>query len=124
MLTTKKDFKLFCNECLKWQKILGLYDYEFTFNHLKDNNNSSYYASCIVNATGRAVMFNLYETWPSVTVKKTNSQIKLSAFHEVCHVLVDYVGSCGRARYVSEHEIIEGEHAVIRILEKVLFTKY
>ena len=124
MLTTKKDFKLFCNECLKWQKILGLYDYEFNFEHLKNNYNTDFFASCIVNATGRTVLLSLYETWPSKIIKKTNNHIKLSAFHEVCHVLIDYVSSCGRARYISEHEITEGEHAIIRILEKVLFTKY
>lgn len=121
-VTTKSDFKLFCEECLRWQNILGLHGYEFNFFH--NNEKKGDFSYCTTNPENRTALLELCKEWPSDKYKKTDEYIKLSAFHEVCHVLIDLISSCARARFVGLHEIDEAEHTIIRILEKVLYPKY
>jgi len=120
--TTKSDFELFCKECLRWQDILGLHGFEINFFHTDEDKGDFCY--CNINPVNRTVLIELCKKWPDEKYKKTNEQIKLSAFHEVCHILMDLLSSCARARYICSHEIDESEHAIIRTLERVLFSKY
>lgn len=120
--TTKADFELFKKECLRWKDILGLHGFEFNFNHNgEDRGDFSY---CAVNSTNRTVMLELCIKWPGKKYIKTDAHIKMSAFHEVCHVFLDLLGSVARYRYISQHEVEEAEHAIIRTLETVLYPKY
>jgi len=122
MKTTKADFELFCREAEKWIEIFGLKDWEVKFNHLKGNGQD--YAVCSTNPDGRTAKIELYKTWPEPDIKKTENEIKTSAFHEVCHIFLETLVSCARARFIMSHELEEAGHGIIRTLEKVLYPKY
>jgi len=84
MKTTESDFEIFCKEAEKWIEIFGLKDWEVKYNHL--NGNGQDYAVCSTSPEDRAAKIELYKVWPEPDVKKTENEIKQSAFHEVCHV--------------------------------------
>lgn len=122
MKTTKKHFKLFKRESKKWIKILGLQGWEVRFKHTPDVGDGNF-ADARTNSTNRAARLRLNTNWPEGH-KLTSKEIRKTAFHEVCHIVMDLVGSCARSRHIMEHEIDEAEHAIIRTLESTLFPRY
>ena len=123
-VTTKADFELFCKESERWIDIFGLKDWEVKFSHLKNSNGKdySYFNS---NCENRTVMLELCDKWPKrYSPEKTNNEIKLCAFHEVCHIFLETLASCARTRHILPHEIDEAGHGIIRTLERVLYPKY
>lgn len=122
VVTTKTDFALFCKEAEKWLEIFGLKDWEVKYIHSEGNGQD--YALCYTNPVGRTAKIGLYKTWPEPDVKKTRNEIKISAFHEVCHIFLESLVSSARARFIMPHEIEETSHGIIRTLERILFTKY
>lgn len=126
MKTTKKDFNLFCKECLRWQEILGLSGFELRFVH-GNAMSDKIYGNCMVDVTARTALIRLCKDWPeakSFGIHLCDQEIRLTAFHEICHVWLDLLSSCARARYIYAHEIEEAEHDIIRTLEKVLYPHY
>lgn len=122
-VTTKSDFELFKAESEKWIDIFGLKDWEVKYNH-RDGNGQDY-ACFSSNPENRCVTLGLYKKWPkSDKVKKTSDEIRLSAFHEVCHIFLETLASCARTRFIMSHELDESCHGIIRTLERVLFPKY
>ena len=49
--------------------------------------------------------------------------IRQAAFHEVCHVFLGSLVACAEARFVTEDEINEAAHSVVRTMENVIFKK-
>ena len=115
---TVENFEMFQNECDKWLNRFGLtgwdvgYYFEFIFEAL---------ANCDVpNLEDRVCMITLASKWPR-HIEVTESMIKKVAFHEVCELLLARMGILGESRYVSEVQLREATHEVIRTLETAVF---
>ena len=123
MKTTKKHFDIFKAECEKWIDIFGLKDWEVIIEHRGVGGGNI--AECHRNSTSRVSRLLLCKEWPAGSmVALTDDNIKLSAFEEVCHVLLYSLSSCAYARHIMEHEIDESEHGIIKTLQNVLYPKY
>lgn len=122
--TTKKDFELFKKECQKWQGIFGLQDVDIAFNH--QTLDEDVFAQCNFSAESRSALLELNDTWDNCggAYPLNSHNIKLSAFHEVCHIFTGSLVSRAKTRHIMEHEISEADHMIIRVLENVLFPKY
>lgn len=118
MKTTKKDFEIFRAECEKWIEEFGIKSFEILYDHsdyLKNNK-----ASCTSNSVNRWATLRLNITWDNYW-KLTEENIKRCAFHEVGELLLAPLINCAESRYISENEIEEQKHAIIRTLENVVF---
>jgi len=120
MKTTKADFEVFKAECEKWIQRFGLVDWSAFFHHKTPEARKPGLAHVWYNVMSRRCDFYLPKQWSDEPV--TTLQVERCAFHEVCHILVATLVSCAEARYVSQAEIDEAEHAIIRRLENTLFT--
>lgn len=117
MKTSKKHFTVFKKECLKWIVLFGLLDWKFSFFHEQWDNEAL--ANYKTNLEGKCAAINLSIDWADEPI--TNAQIKRSAFHEVCEVMLSRLAICVRSRFVSSDEIIEAIHDIIRRLENHTF---
>ena len=63
----------------------------------------------------------LSKTWDNV--EPTDFEIRKSAFHEACEVLLYPLRYLAEARFLTDSEIDPEVHNVIRTLENVLFKK-
>jgi len=120
--TTKKDFKLFKEECQKWIEILGLKDWEVHFRHDMEFEEDRPRASIAADIEGRVAVIYLSEQWQEYPTTAYN--IKKSAFHEVCELMMMPLNINARDRYVTESQLKESSHCVVMTLENVLFSKY
>ena len=118
--TSKTQFKLFQDECWKWINIFGLKGYEYTFEH--DDSDTSARAHFGVNVVGRVAVITLTKTWG--LERPTDLEVKKSAFHEICEVLLVRLNDIASQRGFCEEDLEEEIHNVIRILENTLFHKY
>ena len=124
MKTTKKHFKIFKRECKKWIKFFSLTDYEIHFAHSDENVGDGNMANCYRSSNSRIARLSLCQTWGEDFICELNDEnIRLSAFEEVCHVLLYGLSSCAYARFIMEHEINEAEHSLIRVLQNVIFKQ-
>lgn len=120
MKTTKKDFELFKSECLNWQKKLGLTNYKFYFYHNKNGGKSHADVYTGILSDYHAT-FNFYEDWEDDGI--TDENIKRVAFHEVCHILLARLVTVAENRFVTEDEVDESAHEMIRRLEHIFFNQ-
>ena len=67
-----------------------------------------------------AYEITLNKTWLR---EPTTKLLKTSAFHEVCHMLLHRLKVCGESRYITESEIDEAEHEIVRRLENLMFEE-
>ena len=123
MKITEKHFLLFKEECQKWIEIFGLKNWEINFYHKKDS--SEYLASTVYSYQGRTVDVHLNTVWQDKRkTLDTNYELKKSAFHEICEILLYPVRYIGECRYVQgAFEIDAVVHDVIRVLENSLWEK-
>ena len=119
MKTTKKDFEIFKTECEKWIEIFGLKGWAIEFYHKDDLKDSR--ASCSYDVVSRSASLYLNITWHEDTVSEAN--IRKSAFHEVCEVMLCNIRCLAETRFISKIEIDEECHAIIRTLENVLWSE-
>jgi hypothetical protein len=121
--TTAKDFKLFKETAQYWIKRFGLTGWEVYFEHSNDPEFPGL-AWCKVSLSAdglanRTVVLGLEKKWD--TNETTVSEIKRSAFHEVCELLFSRFEALAVDRFVQRREIREEVHNLIRIMEHVLF---
>jgi len=119
--TTETHFLIFRGECDKWIKFFGLVDWAVMFRY--ENNPLSKedaIASISYTPATRCCTFFLHQVW---SVDVTDSLIKKYAFHEVAHLLLADLVSCGEARYTTETEIEEAEEKLVRRLENTIWKK-
>ncbi len=118
--TNKRHYNLFCNEVRKFIDIFGLVGWEVNFEHKRYL--STELAVCITDQQGRTCTISLSPTW--VGLKPTDLEVRKSAFHEVCELLLSRLNTFAKDRFVQESQIDEESHNIIRILERVLWEKY
>ena len=118
--TTAKHFEIFKVECQKWIEIFGIKSFEILYDHsdyLKNNK-----ASTTSHSVNRWATLRLNITWDEYW-ELTDDNVKRCAFHEVVELLLAPLINCAESRYVSENEIEEQSHVIIRTLENVLWEK-
>jgi len=121
MKTTAKHFKIFKAECEKWINRFGLFNWEVGYYHKEDGDTSTF-SWTVYRYSGRAVDVCLNRTWQDRPYNM-EYELRLSAFHEVCEILLYPLRYLGECRFLSDGEIDPEVHSIIRILESVLWRK-
>jgi hypothetical protein len=109
--TTPEDFELFKSEVLRLIQLFQIDDWAVYFEKVKSAN---YQAACVTNVVDRTVTFRLADKIDSP------EQIKISAFHEVCHLLIVEIGDLARYRFVTEDEVTRATESTVRKLQSIL----
>ena len=116
--TTDKDFEIFKGECEKWIQYFGLLGWEVSYAH-KEFERKEIMADICYNIFSRAAVIRLNLKRPK---NECNDQsIKLSAFHEVCELLLGRLTYMAEARFLADGEVEEETHNIIRTLENKIF---
>lgn len=115
--TTSSDFKVFKSECDKWIDTFGLKAWSVHYEH-KDVGKDTL-ASCYYDVTNRIATLVLSKGWDDDEV--TDYQVRKSAFHEVCELLMANMRTLAEYRYTTRLEIEEEIHAIIRTLENTIY---
>lgn len=120
--TTKRHYELFKQECLKWINIFGMSDWEVYFCHKKvaaDQKKEGILAYCSLDNVSRYATFYLHKDWEDDIV--TDKEIKKTAFHEVMELLLGQINCLASERFVTEKQIEEAVHSIIRTFENVVY---
>jgi len=115
--TTKKDFEVFKKEADAWLKRFGMLDWRVEYLHNDENEDAR---GCINWMTdGRLAQIILTITWDH---KPTKRDIQVSAFHEVCELLLGQLRDCAFDRFdITRERIDAATHYAVRTLENVVF---
>jgi hypothetical protein len=113
MKTSKKDFEQFKKEFMRWVEIFGLKDWEIFF---KLEPVEGGFAQCSSSLTGRITRISLS---PEYEAGERFDPVK-SGKHEAIELLLAPLYNNAICRFVSEEELKEASHTIVRILEKVL----
>lgn len=116
--STQKHFKIFKAECEKWLTRLNLRNWEVKYYHKEEDD--SIFSWCNFSYSGRSADVCLNINWPE-KVPITEYELKRSAFHEVCEILLYPLRYLGECRFLTDSEIDPEVHNVIRILENALW---
>lgn len=121
MKTTKKHFRIFVKECEKWLNLFGLKAWEIEIvhrNHPGLPDTLSWMQGARLK--DRIIKIGLSIDWGDdvITVKG----IKLCAIHECLELLFIRLSILAKERFITEYEIDEEQHAILRTLEKILIT--
>lgn len=120
--TTTEHFDIFQKEALKWLDFFGLKGWDVHFSHRKLNGDR---ARIIFNGVGRVATIFLNTHWTEEDgILFTDKDIRKSAFHEVCELLLGRLNQMASQRFNLDALDIEEEiHQIIRTLENVVFEK-
>lgn len=116
--TTNSDFETYRKEIQRLIDIFGLKGWHLFFRHESLNDS---FAEIRYNMSARNAVFVLNTEFD--TIDYSEDQIKRSAFHEVCELLLARISNLAKFRYTTEEEIDEEIHNIIRILENTVFAK-
>lgn len=114
--TTKKDFKLFKKECRKWIEVFGLKNWCVRYEHTQLND---CLANILWNTNGMTATIRLGTERPKLAACKT--EIRRSAFHEVCHILLAKYYTIAQSRIITIGELDTVDHEIVRTLENTVF---
>ena len=114
--TTRADFELFKRECGKWVRYFGLTEWQIDYEH---DGAVGERAACATWLTSKSATLSLNKDWETDEV--TDERVQLSAFHEVCELLITPLDSNAKCRYIAESEITEARHGIIRRLENTIY---
>ena len=115
MKTTKRQFKLFCDEFKAQVERMGLMEWRLDLLHEEEAE------GCFVSLSGSyenrvvAVRFNIETKRPL-----TDEFILETAKHEAIELLVDDAFTIATSRYLTHDEIVSTRHTLVRRLEKLL----
>ena len=120
-LTTEDDFRIFQEAVVYWQRRLGLLDWHIYTRHKTRDRDAQ--ASCYPHLAGRCATIYLSKVLDNYDEAPGATFIRRMAFHEVCELLMARMNICAKARYVTEEEVDEARHEIIRTLEHVIFDE-
>ena len=119
--TTGEQFKLFKRECEKWIKFWGMNEWKVYYDHNANNVQDKERGWCWAASTDKVATLALTKDWGVDT--PTSEDIKYTAFHEVCELLLTDLDTLAKHRYSCEDEINEARHSIIRRLENVIYKR-
>jgi len=114
--TTKRQFKLFCDEFKRQAERMGLLEWELRFFQEDIGTNLASFQGQYKDRVG-VVRFT--EIWDD-PLSLSDIQIVEIAKHEAIHLLLWDVTTLGHSRFINEDEIATAEHSLVRRLEKLL----
>ena len=112
----QKHSKQFHRYVAKWLEKFRLADWEVHYKFC--DNESSNMADCVSEVDIKKALVTLYREWDLEPDKNTLNQ---TALHEVCHILLAPLMELAIGRYVTEKQLFDAEHDVIRALERMIF---
>ena len=119
---TEKDFSIFKEEAKKWIDTFGLKDWDVTFDFSLLENSR---AECCVNWHGKAALITLGQ-FPRGEM--TQEDVRKSAFHEVCELLLSDMEFTALNEEIlhAERKLMTevARHAVIRRMENSIFKNH
>lgn len=115
MQVTNKEFELFKKEFIRFQKLLGLTEWQIYFFH---NKIESAYATVHIQYEDKVATVTLTTIIDSDD--KPNFDAKRTARHECLHLLTAPLCYEAYSRYTEELRIDMEEHILIRRLENIL----
>lgn len=121
MKITKKHYKVFRKEFMRWVKHFGLYGNEYYFQR-KTTGRKGTLAYCIFPTDYDDRIFTIGITektrlWYSMT------DIRKAAFHEAMEVLLYRIRFLAGCRYPQQADIDDEIHNLVRIFENRMFDK-
>ena len=116
MKTTKKHFKLFCDEFKSQVERMGLMEWELRM-FLADIGSNL--ASMSTDYSGRVCTVNFTEEWVD-RLSLDDDQIRSCAKHEALELLIDDMMTLVRSPFVTQDELGVTAHTLVRRLEKLL----
>jgi len=118
MILTAEHFSDFQDAVWKWGKFFGLSDWEFSFGFDEQELQPKSAAEVNIDLPGKMARFTLFH------IQSVDRPMERLAFHEVCEVLLGRLTVLAGYRYVTESEIIEASHDVIRRWEHLMFDAH
>ena len=119
MRTTPKHFAQFKRSVNKWLANFGLVSWEVVCLHKELQEPRL--AECGTDPVGNFADLTLGTAWGNLPC--TSASLDQTACHEVLHILLAKLTTIAGERWVTERELENGEHAVIRALLQFLFPK-
>ncbi len=110
-----KDFSLFREQFVKYQRLFGLTGYKAYFKHEPID---SAFASISINYTDMVATVRLNSILPSRD--KPHKDIKGAAKHEALHLLTARLEGDARYRYSTESMICESAEELVHKLEELI----
>lgn len=117
--TTKAHFSTFVAMSKSWAEKLGLHDWSLHYYHGGELSADEALAYCNHDATGRVASITLNGEWPE-HVPVTKEQLDMTAFHELCHVLLSELVGMAKERVTTDNMLLQAQHAIIRRLERMV----
>ncbi len=111
---TDNDFEIFKEEFLFWVESYGLKGWELHF-VFDDDENAECRAQIARDHDGRIAVVMLTQKW--VGTEPTDRNLRKCAFHECAELLLSKLNDLCRRRSVTDSQIEEEVHNVIRIME-------
>lgn len=115
MKTTKKQFELFREECLRLQKEWGLLDWDLYFEHYKLDE---YWAISKMKSAGRVSTIVLSSDLEGVDV--TDELIISTAKHEMVHHLVADLSCLVCGAFYTKDEVKQAEESAVNRICKLI----
>ncbi|MHB1000466.1 MAG: hypothetical protein ACYC27_14600 [Armatimonadota bacterium] len=119
--TTADQFLLFQKEFNRWVEIFGLKQWEVIFTNKPDDDGR---AGVDWEIPSYIVKVNLSTIWYGYDDPVSDDEIRISAFHEACELLLAPIHACMSRRYLMKHEVEEELHVLIRTLENTMYERY
>lgn len=118
MKTTDKHFKIFKKECERLIKEFGLIGWEVCIVHQETSKNS--FADFQPDLVGKVATIRLNTEWDNTIKPLTEQALKVSAKHEVIHLLLARLSVNAQCRFLTSDDLTEAEEELVRILEKLI----
>lgn len=117
MKTTKRQFKLFCDEFKIQVERMGLMEWRLDFLH-EDCGDA--FSTLNSGYSGKTVTVCLNDDWNEMNIPLSDDAIKDTAKHEAIELLITDLRTLSFARFVTQDEIESVSHTLVRRLEKLL----
>ena len=113
---TEKHFEMFKDEFMRWVDILGMKGWEFIFKHIELVDAR---AQVMPGQRGRVVVICLNTIWEGQ--EATEYELRRTGFHEAVELFLSKITQLAHERSVTEADIEEETHNIIRTLENVIW---
>jgi hypothetical protein len=115
---TDKHFEIFKTEARFWINKFHLNNWKVYFNFEKLDVDA--FALCSSDMLGKVATLSLNIDHSSLGLEDLITAVKAHAKHEVLHLLISRVTSCGKYRFVSQDMYEEAGEELVRKLENII----
>lgn len=113
--TSTAQFRFFTAECKRLRSRWGLNDLKVYYQHERLKNA---YANLSCDSTSRIAVIRLAKNWDDR--QPTRAELRESARHELCHLLLDDLYDLARGRRAAKRQITQVAERTARRIEPLL----